>query len=384
MHRNIWLSRIIFPLSSAWFWLGIWIPYYLLFTDYGGIGLIETVVILVTFSLEVPTGALTDLIGKKRTLQLAFLLVVVGNCIMAGATQYWHLLVSVVVLGVGSSFFSGTTDAFVYDSLLSEHVEQTFESIMASIQKILLIVMAAASALGGWLYTVNPTLPYWGVAVANTLCLLLSFWLVEPQIDSVTFSWKNYLQQTKSGFRELFAQKNDLQFVWKLLIIGAFVMFIYEFLDPALALQFGLTDVQLGYLYAIIPLVSAAGAYWYEKSNSKHSPKFWWRLLVIVIVGTSIITPLLGMMLGVASLLARNIFYPIVNTISSATVNRLVESKYRTTTLSTFNMIRALPYVLLVAVVGLMITQSNAAIVVLGLGLVAVVAYGAISLKFRL
>lgn len=382
MQRNIFLSKIIFPLSSAWFWLGIWIPYYLLFTDYGGIGLIETVMILVAFSLEIPTGALTDLIGKKRTLQIALLLVVIGNCTMAGATEYWHLIFSVILLGTGSSFFSGTTDAFLYDSLLSDQAEKSFATTMASIQKIVLIVMALACAIGGWLYTINPSYPYWGVAIANSISLIISFWLIEPPIDSVKFSIRNYIKQTKSGFKALFAPKNDLQFIWKLLVVGAFMAFVYEFLDPTIALNFGLNEVQLAYLYAVIPLVSAAGAYWYEKSNTKYSERFWWSTVVIVILGSALISPLLGMVAGVASLLARNVYYPIFNTIASHTINRVVASKYRTTTLSTFNMVRSLPYVLLVAFVGVLITKSDAATVVMWLALLTVLAYGVVTYRF--
>ncbi|MCD8485138.1 hypothetical protein LRY60_06175 [Candidatus Woesebacteria bacterium] len=57
MQRNIFLTRIIFSLNTAWFWLGIWVPYYLLFTNYAGIGIIETTVVVSAFLMELPTGA---------------------------------------------------------------------------------------------------------------------------------------------------------------------------------------------------------------------------------------------------------------------------------------------------------------------------------------
>ena len=68
MKRNIKLLKFILPLNQAWFWLGIWILYYLRFTNYTGIGLIEAVVITTGFIFEIPTGALADLIGKKKTI----------------------------------------------------------------------------------------------------------------------------------------------------------------------------------------------------------------------------------------------------------------------------------------------------------------------------
>ncbi len=54
------------------FGLGVWVLYYLRVTNYAGIGLAEGLMILVTLIAEVPTGALADLMGRKRTLNLGF------------------------------------------------------------------------------------------------------------------------------------------------------------------------------------------------------------------------------------------------------------------------------------------------------------------------
>jgi len=70
--RNVLLSYLLAFSKTTWFWLGIWIFYYLRFTDYAGIGLIETVLIVTVTLAEIPTGAIADLIGKKKTLILPF------------------------------------------------------------------------------------------------------------------------------------------------------------------------------------------------------------------------------------------------------------------------------------------------------------------------
>ena len=73
LQRNIKLAYLFSFFNYAWFWLGIWVFYYLRFTTYGGIGLIETVLIATMTLAEIPTGAVADLLGKKWSLTIAFL-----------------------------------------------------------------------------------------------------------------------------------------------------------------------------------------------------------------------------------------------------------------------------------------------------------------------
>ena len=52
------------------------------------------------------------------------------------------------------------------------------------------------------------------------------------------------------------------------------------------------------------------------------------------------------MYLGVLTILVRNILDPILSNIISAKLNRNIDSKYRATSLSTFAMIKGIPYAL--------------------------------------
>lgn len=370
MNRNIPLATVIFSLNLAWFWLGIWVPYYLLFTNYAGIGIIETIVVLTAVILELPTGALADMIGKKRTLLLVFLFSTIGSVVMAMATSFLHLLFSVLLLSIATSLYSGTRDAFLYDTLLTLKRESEYEKVLASIQKYGLISMAAASAIGGWMYTISPSLPFWAVSIVFACCGILCFWLVEPPLDTQTFTIRNYLSQMRYGLLQLLAQKNQIGWLLQLLVIGSLAKFLIEGLDPTLALGFGLQDAQLGYLYAVIPLVSAAGAYWYEKQARKKSREFWWRLVVAALIIGPVLSPVIGLSIGLGFLLLRNIFYPILETMTSSTINSFVESKYRATTLSAYNLVVTLPYVLGAAAVGYLIDIFETRAVAAGLALI--------------
>src|SRR3989344_1850334 len=118
--RNIRIAYLLAAMKNSWFWLGIWIFYYLRFTNYAGIGLIETILIVTLTLMEIPTGAIADLLGKKKTLILAFLFELIGGLMMAIAPNFSVLAGSVFVMCVGGALYSGTLEALVYDSLKQE------------------------------------------------------------------------------------------------------------------------------------------------------------------------------------------------------------------------------------------------------------------------
>ena len=64
--KNVKIAYVLSFLWRSWFWLGIWVFYYLRFTDYAGIGLLEAVMITTASLGEIPTGAIADVWGKKK------------------------------------------------------------------------------------------------------------------------------------------------------------------------------------------------------------------------------------------------------------------------------------------------------------------------------
>ena len=90
------------------------------------------------------------------------------NIGIAYSTNLNNLLASVVLGGIAMSLYSGAFDALVYDSLLQEKKESTFNKVLSRITSQQLIMMAVCSAVGGFMYSYNQQLPF-------LLCGLFSF-----------------------------------------------------------------------------------------------------------------------------------------------------------------------------------------------------------------
>ena len=73
---------------------------------------------------EIPTGAIADLLGKKKTLLISFLLMALGLFGIGLTPDFLFLAVWVFIAGVGASFYSGTLEALVYDSLKEIKIAQ--------------------------------------------------------------------------------------------------------------------------------------------------------------------------------------------------------------------------------------------------------------------
>lgn len=376
MNRNITLLKLILPLNQMWFWNGIWLLFYLSITNYQGVGIIEAVVFASSFLLEIPTGAIADLLGKKRTLFIAYFFYASGNLIMGFSSELSNLIISIICLALGGALYSGTAQAMLYDSLKEEQKESKFDKIYANVQTYSLLIMSFASIIGGFLYSYSHQYPWFATSSAGFLGMVIILLLKEPKMDSEKFSLKVYLNQNSMGFRELFKTKKVIGVVLQLLVIYSFINIIINVLDGGIAVQAGLTEKQMGILFAALPLISALGAFVYSKIDNKVSNKS--KLIIFISIST-ITSVALSQFMGLIGILVllcyRNFFYPVIEIFSQNFVNAFVESKYRATTLSTFSMLLKLPYALFAFVIGGLIDRHSATSVGLGLSLFFLLLY---------
>lgn len=359
MERNIKIAYIVATFRNAWFWLGVWILFYLSITNYSGIGIVESTLFFTAIILEVPTGALADILGKRKTIIISFFLSAICNFGIAYSTNLNNLLVSVIFGGVGMSLYSGAFDALVYDSLLQDKKGSMFNKVLSRITSQQLIMMAICSVIGGYLYVYDKHLPFLLCGIFALAASGLSFLFTEPKYDTEKFSFKNYLKRNTDGFKHLF-NKNLLKIVPFLIIVGSFYALSDEMLDSMLGFEFGLSSQMLGILFSVIALVGALFSYLSGKI-SKDKDLFY---LILILTGLSALTyllsPVAGVVLGSILLICRSGIMAIHGNYQSSLLNRSIDSKYRATTLSSFNLIKTLPYAISAPFLGIYIQQITA------------------------
>lgn len=356
--------------------MGIWVFYYLLFTNYAGIGLIETTMIVTLTLSEVPTGAIGDLLGKKLTLFLSFLLQFAGNVFMGIAGGLGMLIVGVIIASIGGTLYSGTAEALAFDSLKQEGRTNEFDRVTAKMRSFSMIAMAVSSVLGGWLYLQSPQFPFLAFAGACLLGSIICLLIKEPKIDTEKFSLLSFINQNKQGFRQIFSNYSLKKVLFLMFSISAIVVLHEEMLSDILAYEFGFKVNELATFSAVILVIAAISSQFAPRMLKKFGETKSLLTLSLVFAATYLIAPFAGIIVGAVSILIFWIAHSIFGNIVSVGLNNRIESRYRATALSVFNMVKNLPYVFTAFVIGYLMDIYSAKVFTGVIGLVMLFCIG--------
>ena len=109
------------------------------------IGLAESVLHIVSLRCEVPSGMAADLLGRKKTLVVGGVCVVLYNLLMAVAPNLFFLCVAMALYALANAMFSGTTSALTYDSLKQCGKTDDYLKISANCSQIAMLANAVGS-----------------------------------------------------------------------------------------------------------------------------------------------------------------------------------------------------------------------------------------------
>ncbi|MCC6711357.1 MAG: MFS transporter, partial [Candidatus Pacebacteria bacterium] len=269
--RNIIISWLLVFQWELYFPIAIWMFYFLRFLDFKEVALIGAATTVAGSFLEIPTGAIADVIGRKKTLILSrifgaisFLMIIVGQ-------TFWVFLIARLIQGLSQALWSGALESLQYDTLKDEQKEDQFVQVVAKNETLSWLALFISAILGGWMFDLNPTLPYTITLVFTLVAIVLSFFLVEPKIDSEVFSFKKYLKQNLTGFKELFAERKNRSISFILITIAAGYVIAAKILGISQAREYGLNGKEVGFLFGAGYLVAALAAHYYPRLRSKLS-----------------------------------------------------------------------------------------------------------------
>lgn len=177
------IPRVLW-IHAAWMFLVI-IPVIVPFLQDHGLDmrdvyLLQSVFAITVVILEVPSGYVADLIGRRRTLLIAGLFNGVGFAVLAAASSLTGFLTFEILVAVGASLYSGTDVALLYDT--REALGDRGDAGRDLGRKILWgqTGETVASLLGGALVLVHVMLPAWANAVTAWIPFVVALGIVEP------------------------------------------------------------------------------------------------------------------------------------------------------------------------------------------------------------
>lgn len=312
---------------------------------------VQAIFHLAVLALEVPSGYLADVIGRRRTLIVGSLFFPLGLAVYAAGRSFAAFVAAETLLAVSVGMRSGCDSALLFDSLKQLGREDEYKRFEGRGALLGRLGTAVSSLAGGWLAAVFLRLPFLvniGTALAATP---LALSLVEPARDRRRSPNPalDILRICRHCMRDA-AIRPVVLLCGLIMASNLTALWAYFLLYRDLGIAVG----WLGVLFAVFQLAGAAG------SGLTHSAsaRFGGRAVLAAALLSPVFMAALGLWprLALSPLVPANAFlwnlaYPVL----LEKLNRAVGSDVRATVLSLASMAGSVAFIVLSPLFGLLV-----------------------------
>lgn len=373
LQRNINISYIAYFLTGLIFTIPIWVAFNRRILSFTQIALLSSLSYGLTTFLELPTGALADLIGRRKTIILGYFLLGAAVMYISWADSFFDFFVGEFVIAIGAALISGADVALIFDSLKELGKPEFFSKFMAKTSLIHHIALAIGSFTGGYIYQIWIGLPYFLQGSLQIFSAGLFIFLTEPKIDTEKFSLKNYIKQTKDGFKQLFQSSYMIKLTVFYTLVGGITWSVIYYFNQPFASDFGFSSIEQSWIFGACYLItSAVVVFLTHKENILTRNRVYLGFPIIMLLSflpgfwaPKFIAPLL--------LLGAQIVGSARFAVLDMYTNKEFLSKYRATAISALNMLVSFFYIIIVAISGRLQDAYNTKLIFTGLGVLTLI-----------
>ena len=183
MRRNI-LALYFIKLSK---WFSLVMPIIVLFYEDHGLGLQDVFILKSAYSiaavtLEIPSGYLADVWGRRNCLISGCLLFFFGYLCYSFTGSFGAFLIAELLLGIGQTLVNGADSALLYDTTVAARQEQLYLRYEGRITMIGNFAEAIAGILGGLLAVYSLRFPFYGQVFIASIGIPAAFVLREVNV----------------------------------------------------------------------------------------------------------------------------------------------------------------------------------------------------------
>ncbi|MGE4572065.1 MAG: MFS transporter [Candidatus Izemoplasmatales bacterium] len=253
------------------------------------VGLLVAIREIIIYIVEIPSGVIADMYGKKTQLVMCFLFYIISFLIffLGGFyPSFWIFVIAMSLFGFGEAFRSGTHKAMIMQFLDVEDIVEPKSEVYGKTRSMSLIGSTVMSLISialiilvkgqyHWLF-LAAIIPY-----AIDLLMILTYPKYMNERKETTFKLKQFLKENWESLKYVFTTKKVRGFVFDASAFQAGFKSIKDYIQPLiLAATIGLyvfsenqnEEVYIGIIYAIIYIISAvasANAYKLEAKIDK-------------------------------------------------------------------------------------------------------------------
>ncbi len=321
------------------------------------------------FIFEIPSGYISDLLGRKKTLVISSILKGIGFTLFALADGFEVLVIAEIILGAAVSLSSGTDTSLIYDTLIAVNSKKAQIKILGRSIYFLTLGEGIASLLASLLmyfaFTVNDLVVI--SAYLGWIPLLIAVTLVEPPRQVMG---NEHRENFKMIYRNLFKESKLLKYIILNMVFyfAATMLGVWTFQKYWQALH--IPVVYFGVLWALTNFAAAIAskrAHKVEKKwGSSETLIFVGMLPIISFLGVSFVDHIIGFVFCLLFQVCRGIGQVVLKD----ALNKRVTGDFRATANSIAQMGTRIFFVLVSPLFGYIIDTKGLSIASLFMGVV--------------
>lgn len=242
----------------------LFMPIVVPFYESNGLSMKDIMILQAIYSvaivvLEIPSGYLADVLGRRKTLILGSVFGTLGFLTYSLSHGFIGFLVAEIILGIGQSCISGADSAMLYDSLLEKGKQGRYTRFEGRITSLGNIAEALAGILGGFLAGISLRTPYIAQTFVALIALPAAITLVEPA-RTVPLISKGFMEIVRIARFALFQDKALRRNILFSAITGTATLTMAWFAQPFFEYA-GIGILWFGILWTTLNLTVAITSY---------------------------------------------------------------------------------------------------------------------------
>ncbi len=149
---------------------------------------------------EVPTGIISDRIGRRRTVIFASFSSIISMSLYAASHSFALLAVGGIFAGLTSALLSGNNDALLYDTLKQQGKSDEFSDKFGKVNSLLEVGLAVSALLASALVLISLRAAVIASVLPQIICLFIAFRFTEPKVRDDGEPSTNTYQHLKEAF----------------------------------------------------------------------------------------------------------------------------------------------------------------------------------------
>ena len=300
------------------------------------VAMIFTIETFCKIIFEFPSGFISDIFGRRKTLILAALLRIISFAILLIAPSTIFFILFAILSAAAQCLRSRTDESLIYETCHELKQDNIYQREIGRYFSLYTIGATISAFVAGLLATISIEFTIWASFIPSSLVVYISMLLVEPHYHQTeSHDLKKHLNTLKNNL----LKSAKLKYI---LIFNSLLVAIFTILNKFNSVFFEFKNIdisQIAYFIALFYLLNSSGYRLSHKLSKRFSSFKTLNFSIITLSFAVLLSTIFTSHLAIFIFLTSGFFFAISAPILSEIINRNADSTIRVSTHSVTNLL---------------------------------------------